>query len=133
KRNRWEAVTPRNSRAKPFLLALSLFVWAHCRRHERIHYSPQGYDSESGAPWAARLRHDDCVAKPSPRGGFRTQQHDSGDGDLLWRRGANCGWDYGMAERQHFRHHRVSVVRLVLVLARRVDYSAKVGMGHGFQ
>src|SRR6266581_520213 len=58
---------------KPFLLALSLFLWAHCRRHERIHYSHQGYDSESGAPWAARFRHDHSVAEPPQRGVLRTQ------------------------------------------------------------
>src|SRR5205814_9081570 len=38
-----------------------------------------------------------------------------------------------MAERQYFRHHRLSFVRLVLVLTRGADYPAKVRMGDSLQ
>ena len=96
-------------------------------------HSTQGHDSESGAPWAARLRHDHSVAQPPQRRVLRTQQYDSGDGNLLWRRGANYRRDHGMAERQHVRHNCISFLRLVLVLARGVDCSAEVRMGHAFQ
>jgi len=54
-------------------------------------------------------------------------------GDLLWWRGSNCGWDYGMAERQYFRHDCFSFVRPVLVLTRGADYSAEVRMGDSVQ
>src|SRR4026208_748037 len=43
------------------------------------------------------------------------------------------GGGFGRGKRQHFRHYRLPFIRLVLVLARRVHYSAKVGMGRGFE
>src|SRR6266487_2274334 len=98
-----------------------------------MRYSNQRYNRESGAAWIAWFWHDNCIAESPQRWVLRTEQHDPGDGNLLWWLRANCCRYHGMAEREHLCHHCVSFVRLVLALSGDADCADETWLGRSVQ